>query len=184
MPNLVFLCGIPASGKSTYADKLAYENNATVVSTDEIRGFLFGDEAVQYDSLSEKIANVRGVHPARIANERVYSLAESEIINALSGNKTVLFDATNISRRNRKSTINHVKEQVPNLHCYAIVLAVDLCEALRRNAERKRSVPVGVINRMFEVFEMPTAEEGFDGVRTISVQKPCMWYDNPTDWEV
>ncbi len=42
-----FLIGLPASGKSTFAQVLAEEINAVVVSTDEIRAQLYGDAANQ-----------------------------------------------------------------------------------------------------------------------------------------
>ena len=39
--------GIPASGKSTLAQKIAPTINAEILSTDKIREELYGDETVQ-----------------------------------------------------------------------------------------------------------------------------------------
>ena len=46
--KLIILCGIPGSGKTTYAKKYI-ENNANTIhlSSDAIRKELYGDESVQ-----------------------------------------------------------------------------------------------------------------------------------------
>lgn len=169
MPNLIFLCGIPASGKSTFAAECQKNggNSYTIVSTDEIRKSEFGNAASQYDSDCEEIAKEIGVSPYRVANDFVYAIAVDEIVQALSGNKTVLFDATNISVKNRKSVLGKVVADVPDTKAFAIVFSTPLDDCLRRNTERERVVPVGVIKRMYDTFEMPTKEEGFVEVVTI-----------------
>lgn len=169
MPNLVFLCGIPASGKSTFAAECQKNggNSYTIVSTDEIRKSEFGNAASQYDSDCEEIAKEMGISPYKVANDFVYAIAVDEIVQALSGNKTVLFDATNISVKNRKSVLKKVVADIPNTKAFAIVFKTSLEDCLRRNAARERVVPAGVIKRMYDTFEMPTKEEGFVEVVTI-----------------
>ena len=170
MANLIFLCGIPASGKSTFAAECQKNggNSYTIISTDEIRKSEFGNAALQYDSDCEQIAKEMGVSPYKVANDFVYAIAFDEIVQALSGNKTVLFDATNISVKNRKSMLGKVVDRVPNTKAFAIVFKTPLEDCLRRNAERERVVPAGVIKRMYDTFEMPTKEEGFVEIVTIS----------------
>lgn len=169
MPNLIFLCGIPASGKSTFAAECQKNggNSYTIVSTDEIRKSEFGNAASQYDSDCEQIAKEMGVSPYKVANDFVYAIAVDEIVQAISGNKTVLFDATNISVKNRKSVLEKVVADVPNTKVFAIVFKTSLEDCLRRNAAREMVVPVGVIKRMHDTFEMPTKDEGFVEVVTI-----------------
>ena len=41
-PTLFCLCGLPASGKSTYAKELSKKENATIYSSDAIREELYG----------------------------------------------------------------------------------------------------------------------------------------------
>lgn len=169
MANLVFLCGIPASGKSTFAAECQKNggNIYTIVSTDEIRKSEFGNAASQYDSDCEQIAKEMGISPYKVANDFVYAIAVDEIVLSLSGNKTVLFDATNISVKNRKSVLEQVADHVPNMKAFAIVFNTPLEDCLRRNSARERVVPVGVIKRMSDTFEMPTKEEGFMEIVTI-----------------
>jgi predicted kinase len=170
MPNLIFLCGIPASGKSTFAAECQKNggNAYTIVSTDEIRKSKFGNAALQYDDACRDIAIMTGVSPYTVGNNFVYGTAVEEIVHSLSCNKTVLFDATNISVKNRKSVLEKVVDSVPNTKAFAIVFNTSLDECLRRNAERTvRVVPVGVIKRMHDTFEMPTKDEGFVEITTI-----------------
>lgn len=47
MPTFVLMVGLPASGKSTYAQELAEEMRAVICSSDAIRKELFGDENSQ-----------------------------------------------------------------------------------------------------------------------------------------
>ena len=43
IPIFTMLVGLPASGKSTYAQELAKEYNSTVFSSDALRAELWGD---------------------------------------------------------------------------------------------------------------------------------------------
>ena len=43
IPRFIMCCGLPASGKSTKAQKLAEQYNATIFSSDALREELFGD---------------------------------------------------------------------------------------------------------------------------------------------
>ena len=84
MNTCTFLIGIPASGKSTYAKN----HGKNIVSTDSIRKEINGDENIQ--------AN-RGL---------IFNIAHKRIIEILKNNEDVIFDATNITRHDRKNTIN------------------------------------------------------------------------------
>ena len=46
---LIVMCGLPASGKSTYANWLAESGVFCAVCPDSIRGELYGDENIQGD---------------------------------------------------------------------------------------------------------------------------------------
>ena len=47
MNKLIVLVGLPASGKSTYANTLAEIPNTIVLSSDKLRKELLGDESCQ-----------------------------------------------------------------------------------------------------------------------------------------
>ena len=84
MSKLFMLCGLPASGKSTYAKELSKQENANLHSSDNMRKILFGDENV-----NDK-------------NEEVFSMLHKQIKLDLIDNKNVVYDATNINYKRRK----------------------------------------------------------------------------------
>jgi predicted kinase len=82
------LIGLPGAGKSTLARRLAVIHNpSTIVSSDEIRKHLYGDEAIQGN-------------PAQ-----VFRQARSNLLAALKAGRSVIYDATNINQRFRRMAI-------------------------------------------------------------------------------
>ena len=65
--DLHIVCGIPGSGKSTWAAK----QKGTVISTDAIRGELFGDETAQY---SDSFLRQNGYDPDAMTEREGRSL--------------------------------------------------------------------------------------------------------------
>lgn len=47
MPVLTMMVGVSYSGKSTIADKIARKTGAVIVSSNAIRGEIYGDESCQ-----------------------------------------------------------------------------------------------------------------------------------------
>ena len=75
-----FLIGPPGCGKSTFAKKLAELGNCRIVSTDAIRGQLFGEESIQGDW-------------GAIETEAI-----SQIHSCITARQSVIYDATNAKR--------------------------------------------------------------------------------------
>jgi len=148
--RLYVLIGIPCSGKSTYANKLASKkSNTVVISTDEIRKELTGT----YEFTSS-------------SNKAVFDIAKKMISQVLELGFKVVFDATNTNKQHRKSIISIAKKA--NCKTVAIVFKtpIDLC--LKRNSKRnfERRVPEDVILSM-SVFKGIDKTEGFDEVINI-----------------
>ncbi len=136
--NLIIMCGIPASGKSTIAKFF----NGNIVSTDSIREELYGDENIQGNG------------------KEVFSLAYSRIRNYLSLGENVIFDATNIRKKDRKIITDIGREyNCNNVICYC---KTPIDTALERNSNRQRVVPESVIERMYKNFETPSYDEDVD----------------------
>lgn len=135
---LHILCGIPGSGKTTVAKRLP----GYVVSTDSIRKYLWGDEAVvKHDKL-------------------VFQLAEAIIDYLLGRGEDTVFDATNLTTVKRARFINIAKK-----HKATVVLHWIQCSlpaALQRNARRERRVQERVIKALFKSFQTPFFAEGID----------------------
>ncbi len=145
-PNAHILIGLPGSGKSTLARRLAERYApASIISSDEIRRHLYGDEAIQGEAA------------------RVFRLARSNLLAAARAGRTVIYDATNINPKFRRATIRELREiGVRWIIGYWLDVPLSLCQ--QRNRERHRVVPEAVLHRMREELRRspPSFGEGFD----------------------
>jgi len=144
MNKFIMLCGLPASGKSTYAKELAKQEKANIHSSDNMRRILFGDENV-----NDK-------------NEEVFNMLHKQIKLDLIDNKNVVYDATNINYKRRKAFI----EELKNIECekICILMATPYEKCLEQNKLRKRQVPEEVIKKMYLNFYIPQYYEGWDNI--------------------
>jgi predicted kinase len=153
IPELVMLCGIPCSGKSTYVNKLrAYEywENAVVLSTDNY----IEDQAKRLGMTYNEVFQ-DCIDEATRQLEMSFARAKDE-------GKKIIWDQTNLSIKTRKKKLT----KVPSIYKRTVVwFQVDLEEALKRNVTREgKFIPESILKRMYHQFEVPTLEEGFDFV--------------------
>lgn len=146
-PSLIILCGIPGSGKTAYGKKYIKEHhNAIHLSSDKIRKELYGDESIQGDP-----------------NE-VFSLMQKRAVEALNNGQSVIYDATNITRKDRSYIIAACPKFV-KIECHIIFAPIETC--IERDAERDRTVGKEVIDRMLKRFQAPYYDEGLDKIKII-----------------
>ena len=140
-PVLLLLCGIPASGKSTFAKSL--QTHYTILSSDKIRSEL-GDVNDQSN------------------NKKVFDILHERIREELLKGNSVIVDATNTKRQYRKIIL----EAVSDIDCFKLadVFLTDYQTCLERNAKRDRKVPEEVIQKMWNEFQFPSKEEGFGDI--------------------
>lgn len=149
MAKLIVLAGLPGSGKTTWAKNYSTEaeksglENVWIVSTDEIRQELWGDAADQQNG-----AKVFG-----IAYQRIEFWLKSLCCD------TVIFDATNLHKKDRKKLLNKFGTMADTK---LVWFDTPYTECVKRNFQRERNVPTAVIQRMFEHMDVPTLDEGFD----------------------
>jgi predicted kinase len=159
MPELVMLCGIPCSGKSTYVNKLKkldYWKDAVVLST---------------DNYIEKQAQRCGLTYNQIFDDVIDDATrelELAFIEAKDKGKNIIWDQTNLSIKARKKKL----AKLPSLYARGVIyFDITLEEALRRNENREgKYIPKSVLKRMYHQFEVPTIEEGFDYVEKVESQ--------------
>lgn len=153
MAQLVIMIGLPGSGKSTLATQLMGAEGWDLVSTDQIRASLYGDEAVQGSWLQiweEVQRQLRAIaqHPHGKA----------------------IYDATNVVRQQRRSLIDAARQWgYQSITALWLDVPLELC--LQRNRGRSRQVPEAVICQMSHHLEggPPSLEEGLDGLTRIRV---------------
>jgi len=149
-PKLYTLIGLPASGKSTYADK-ELSKTAIILSSDEIRKELFNDATHQKD------------------NDIVFATLYERARNYLMQGKDVVIDATSINRFERARVLSNFADI--DLERIAIFFNTPAKVCCERDLKRERTVGRDVIYRYKNKFEFPKKAEGFDKIIVIKGDK-------------
>lgn len=145
MSTIHMLVGIPGSGKSFYAKNLCKRERAVAVSTDSIRERLFGSESRQKNSYL------------------VFDEAFAEIDRLLGEGRSVVFDATNVSRDRRVKFLKKFKDVPVEGH----VCDTPYATAWQRAGTRKRRIDEAVLTKFAKNFEFPVMAEGFQALHIV-----------------
>ena len=144
--------GPPASGKSTLAKHLSSKIDAQIISTDQIRKDLYGDDSRQgdWDEVEERM--------------------HEKIINSISNNQAVIVDATFAKRPWRlEITQNLFIDRKVEWIGWRLKTSLENC--LIWNSERERKVPEEVIKTLFSALSNsnfgPNLSEGFASILEI-----------------
>lgn len=150
-PSLILLVGIPGSGKTTYAEKYIKEHPGTVhLSSDKIRKELWGDESIQSNP------------------SEVFLLMQKRAVDTLSNGQSVVYDATNITRKDRVGIIAACPK-FSKIECHIVWAPIEIC--IERDAARERTVGKEVIDRMLKRFQAPYYDEGIDEINIVLPNK-------------
>ena len=143
---VTLMVGLPGSGKSTVATKIAAnEPNTMILSSDQICAELFGSEEEQSNS------------------SKVFSTLITRMREALEEGQNVIVDATNINFKSRRGIL----AAVPNTVCpqkRAILLTPSFETCKKQDSKRKRVVGEDIIWKYMKRFQLPTEAEGFDEI--------------------
>lgn len=144
-PRLIMLVGVPASGKSTWAQEyINKHSDVRYISSDSIREFEFGDVT----DMSH--------------NRQIFLMMKQSMSASLKRGQDVILDATFIKKAERAGYIKEAKQL--GAEVFAYFFKTDLESAIKRNTERERFVPVKVIEKRLNELEEPDMNEGFDRV--------------------
>lgn len=161
-----FLIGPPGCGKSTLATQLIQlEPTAKIVSTDQIRCELFGDESIQGD----------------------WSIIESNVLakirGAIQAKQPVIYDATNSKKKWRILLLRQIADEQVQWIAWYLQTPLAICKAW--NKQRTRQVPELVIEEFFQSLQEnpPQLAEGFIAINSLPftdedvnlVQVECMF---------
>lgn len=150
MPELILVVGLPGSGKSTWiSNKYSYDRlftgGITILSSDQVRQELYNDINDQ-------------TH-----NEEVFQYIKDKAVAKLELGHKVIIDATNLTRKSRKSITDYVEQNISGFYEFGyirfVVIATPYYKCLENNRKRDRQVPEEVITRMYKHFEFPTYME-------------------------
>jgi len=141
MSEVIMMMGLPGAGKDHWMNKL-YPNHVHI-SSDDIRIEVFGDVNDQSH------------------NGEVFNIMWKRLVAALKEEKSVVYNATNLSAKRRINFIDSIKRLNLDVRCKVILVAPPLERVLEQNSKRDRVVPESVIHRMLKQFEMPHESEGW-----------------------
>lgn len=168
MAKFYMLIGLPACGKTGLSEEFTKKlNNCEVFSSDCIGKELYGDENIQDNP------------------GKVFEIMQQRTILALKNGHDVIYDATNIRRKNRR----HLLQSLPSCHKCAVIVWSKPETCVERDKERTRNVGKQVIYRMLRNFQPPYYDEGWDDIQVVhndslyNVMDYCKWvdceHDNP-----
>ena len=169
MNYLIMFCGIPGSGKSTEARRMAESLAARgltieYISRDELRFSMISDESEYFSKEKE-----------------VFSKFVEKMTNSLNKNDCTIIDATHISKVSRTKILRRVEDPT-NVRLLVLYLTTPIDVCMRQNDLRagKERVPHEVIEKMAKQFEDPTEKEfaGFDFDSVEVWEKP--WKEGET----
>ena len=158
--NVFILCGIPASGKSTWAknNKDILNGNTMVVSRDKIRYSLLknGDK---YFSKEKEVYNI-------FIKVIKFGLNNKNINN-------IIIDATHLSVGSRRKLLISLEKELKKVNVFGIAFSTPLDVCLKRNTKRcgRAKVPKEQLENMYKNFTIPKKDEGFDEIYIIKSLK-------------
>jgi len=146
MNKIIMLIGAPASGKSTYAQKLAAEYNAVILSTDKIRAALYGKESIQ-GNWSD-----------------IEAILYKDIKNAIKANKNIILDSTHYKKEYRAKIIKNFSKY-SEFSAYYFNYPFNI--VYDRNIKRPRKVPFNVLAAIYKELRAapPLLSEGFKSIK-------------------
>lgn len=141
IPVFTMMIGVSGSGKSTVAAEIAKETGAEIVSSDAIRGEIYGDENCQ-------------ANPAR-----VFEIVHQRVHRALREGRDVIMDATNLSCKRRMNFLKTLKGIPCKRTCVVVIATPEDIE--ERMKYRERKVPMEVVHKQMCQFQCPNYYEGW-----------------------
>lgn len=145
MTELIFMYGCPASGKTTYARKLA-AGKYFYLAADEIRRELYGSQDVFGDP------------------DEIYNVLLVRMMELLRNGQNVIYDACNLYKRFRLDYL--VPIQKAGIRCRKQIIRLntrkDTC--LANHARRGRNFDIQDVMHYFDLTEYPELSEGWDDI--------------------
>jgi predicted kinase len=118
---------------------------------------LWGDEATQGD------------------NNEVFYRMQHRAIDGLNFGYNVIYDATNITRKDRAGIIAACPK-FAKIEAHVVFAPIETC--IERDAARERTVGKEVINKMLKRFQAPFVDEGIDEIKI-----KRSYTSNPVDYD-
>ena len=153
LKKVFLLCGIPASGKSTWV-RSQLTPGAEWISRDHVR-FAIVSENEEYFSHEDDVFDT-------FINYINQTLEKDNI-------HTIYIDATHLNQRARDKVLRKVyKNNIEELNCICFDIPLETCIARNSLRVGRSKVPETAIRNMFKVYQIPNkTTENFDRIIVI-----------------
>lgn len=135
------MIGLPGSGKSYEARKIAEKENAIIVSYEEIEKEIGGEE------------------------RKILQIAEKRAKEALSDGKNVVMDSSNANGKRRSEWVSRIKQYGAEIIAVFMTTPFELCLARYYAKDPERGD--GVVSQMHRNFNIPYFYEGRDRIEVV-----------------
>ena len=146
--KLIIMSGAPGSGKSTYAQKywLQHKNNTIIVSRDEIRFSLVGENDLYFSKENE-----------------VLNIFYETIVKKMRQGFDVIADATHLTKKSRLTLIYNISRYISSFDVVVVSMLTDLETCFERNEQRsgRSVVPRSALRRMYYSMTDPKDDDYF-----------------------
>ena len=143
MSKLIMLVGIPGCGKTTLTKDL------------KARGYVIHS--------SDAIRDELGIHDPK-KSFIIFDTMHKRLKADMDAGKDVVYDATNLTRKNRMAFLESINKYNYEKICYLFIVPVDVCKERNSHRTSYAFVPDYVYDRMLRSFEVPMIEEGWDEI--------------------
>lgn len=151
--TVTILCGLPCSGKSTYAIK--HDN---VISRDSFMMLHYGDKSEDYNTVYKE------VHSDLLVLADFNKAFDEHLTKASKWDTDLTIDMTMLSLKDRRSMM----ARFPRARFKCVVFIPPLTTIMERNEARKgKQISSDIYDRMMSKFVMPTKAEGFEDIQYI-----------------
>jgi len=156
MARLKMLIGLPGSGKSTYAKRMAETEPAWIhLSSDRIAYDKFGiGEAIDH--------------------RKVFEAMYQQTVAALMEGHHVIYDATNLASSRRKSFLNRIRKLEAETEAVLFLTPYEVLKQRNRLRNDRERVPEAILERYIRAFHFPRKDEKFDAIRIVSSFTPSL----------
>lgn len=148
-PWIIMLCGVPASGKSTWIKNMNLA--AVVISTDDFIETYANQIGKTYDDVFESIIG------AATDNLNI------ALHQAFDNNQNIIWDQTNVGANTRAKKLRKIPIHYKKV---AVVFETPNQDVLEQRLANRpgKTIPKHIMTSMIQNFQLPTLNEGFDSV--------------------
>ena len=142
--KVFLMCGVPASGKSTFVQQNMNPVTDVWCSRDLVRFSMISEDEEYFAREPEVFATwIKNINDAL----------------ALDSVENIFVDATHLNKASRLKTLNRLNLENADVVPVVVLTSLQTCFLRNKKREGRARVPSSVIRRMYSSFVHPTLEE-------------------------